>query len=121
MQAQELDEAARMEAIHRMQEIILDGSPYVLFTYPSQLEAYDTGEWEGWTPVPNGIEGYTGSVLYPYTNIDTYVNVQPKAAAEEEEASSNTTLIIVIALAAVAVFVVVALVLRRRGGRALEE
>ena len=121
VQAQELDEAARMEAIHRMQEIILDGSPYVLFTYPSQLEAYDTADWEGWTPVPNGIEGYTGSVLYPYTNIDTYVNVQPKVAAEEEEASSNTTLIIVIALAAIAVFVVVALVLRRRGGRALEE
>ena len=120
VQAQELDEAKRMEAVHRMQEIILDSSPYVLFTYPSQLEAYDVANWEGWTPVPNGIEGYTGSVLYPYTNIDTYVNAKPKAATEAV-ASSNTTVIVVVVVAVLVAIGVVVLLLRGRRGRALEE
>jgi peptide/nickel transport system substrate-binding protein len=121
VQAQELDEAARMEAIHRMQEIILEGAPYVLFTYPSQLEAFDVAKWEGWKPVPNGIEGYTGSALYPYTNIDNYVEVRPKTTTVAAEESSNTAFIVGIVLAVAIAGVIALLVLRRGRGRTIEE
>ena len=115
-QAQELDADKRLDVIASMQEIIFAGSPYLVFTYPEQLEAYDTEQWEGWVNAPGDIPGYTGSVLYPYTNIDTYVNVGPKAA-EADGGGVSATLIVVIVIAVLVVIALVIWALSRRAAR----
>jgi len=119
-QAQTIDVAKRGESLTRMQQIIYAGSPYLLFTYPAQLEAYNTDKWEGWVPAPQGVPGYSGSVMYFYPNIDTYFTVKPKTAIAASGSSDTTLIIVLVAAAAVIVGVAAWIVLRRRA-RTVEE
>ena len=122
-QSQTIDEAARQPIIEQMQEIFYKGAAYAILTYPAQLEAYNTGKWQGWVPVPGeAAEGQQGTVLYSYNNIDTYRFVEPKAATESSGGGgSNTTLIVVIVVVLVVVAGAVVVLLRRSGGRAETE
>jgi peptide/nickel transport system substrate-binding protein len=118
-QAQTIDFAKRKAIIDQMQQVIFAGSPYLVFTYPSQLEAYNTSKWAGFVNAPSGFPGYTGSALYPYTNIDTYLNVRLKSAST---ASSSTNWGLIIgAVVAVVVIVIVIVVLLLRRPRTVEE
>ncbi|MEE4276464.1 MAG: ABC transporter substrate-binding protein [Thermoleophilia bacterium] len=121
-QKRTIDPAARVPLIQRMQEIFYNGAAYAVLVYPYLLEAYDTGEWEGWVHFPGeAIGDQQGAVLYSFNNVDTYRFVQPKAAAEESGGGTSTVLIVVVVLVAIAVAVAAWMVLRRRGGRREEE
>ncbi|HMK92451.1 MAG TPA: ABC transporter substrate-binding protein [Thermoleophilia bacterium] len=114
-QAQTIDEAKRIPLVQQAQQIFYESSPYIIFSYPAQLEAWNTDKWTGWTKAPAG----DGAAIYNYNNIDTYKNLAPNIASE----SSGTPVSLWIAIAAVAVAAVVVLivVMRRRGhGQAVE-
>ncbi len=106
----------RIPLVQRMQEIVWESSPYLIFAYPYQLEAYRSDKWQGVVPSPSDYEGYDGAAFYNYMNVDTYKQVQPVVATENVESeSSSTTLIIVIVVAAVVVAaLIVWMMLRRR-------
>ncbi len=112
-QYSEMDKAARLDMIHRMQEIMYSETPEIILDYPPSLQVVNTAKWDGWTPFMNG------GVWYVAYNIETYLNLQPKSAEEEEE-SSSTTLIVVIVVAVVVIALIAWLLIRRRGARAEE-
>jgi peptide/nickel transport system substrate-binding protein len=114
-QASELDAAARKQLIDRMQQIIYEETPWVVLTYPEHLEAYNTDRWTGWTRVMSG----NGPAIYSAGNIDTYLNLSPRAA--EPASGTSSALIAVIVAAAVVVVLVVVWLLRRRRPRAVED
>ena len=117
-QASEMDAAARKTQVTRMQQIFYEQAPYAVLYYPKALIAYNTAKWDGWVPYPNA----DGLPIMAGDNIDTYVQLHPKAATTTTGGSSSSTTWIVIAVVAVIVIVVVALILLRRGrGRALTE
>jgi len=109
----EMNKAARLDMIHRMQEIMYAETPEIVLDYPPSLQVVNTEKWEGWTPFMNG------GVWYVSYNIETYLNLEPKGAGEEDGSSSNTA-IVVIAVAVVAVVLVAWLLMRGRGRRAEE-
>ncbi len=117
-QITELDEPTRLETAQRMQQIFYEQCPYIIWAYPTMLEAYNTQKWEGWVKSP--ADG--GSVLYFYSNVDTYKSVRPIAQAAEAGGLSGGALAgIVIAVVVVLGGVIGSVVLRRRrAGRAEE-
>ncbi len=119
-QAQTIDAHQRKPIIDKMVQIYYESAPYIVTNYEQQLEAYNTAKWVGWTHVPPP----AGPVAFANDNIDTYLNLKPKAAAATTTGggSSNSTLIYaLVAVAAVAVVVVALLLLRRGRGKAVEE
>lgn len=120
-QEQTIDVAERIPLVQRMQEIVWESSPYLIFAYPYQLEAYRSDKWEGVVPSPSDYEGYDGAAFYNYMNVDTYKQVQPVVATETAESgSSSTTLIIIIVVVAVIVVALVVWTMARRRGRSVE-
>jgi peptide/nickel transport system substrate-binding protein len=115
----EMDWPTREQQVQRMQQIFYDDAPYVVLYYPQTLIAYNTDKWEGWVPYP----GETGRVVLQNDNIDTYLQVHPKAATTTttSSGSSNSALIAGAVIAALAVIVIVLLLVRRSRGRAVEE
>jgi len=114
-QAQTIDEAKRIPIVQQAEQIFYQASPYIIFSYPAQLEAWNSAKWTGWTKAPAG----DGAAIYNYNNIDTYKNLTANAGAT----SSGTPVTLWIALAVIAVIVVIGAVvlLRRRGrGQAVE-
>ena len=59
-----------------MEQIFYNAAPYIIFTYPKQLEAWRSDRWTGWTKAPESI----GTAVYNYSNVDTYVNLAPVTA-----------------------------------------
>jgi len=108
-QAKTIDDAKRIPLVQQAQQIFYEASPYIIFSYPAQLEAWNSDKWTGWTKAPAG----DGAAIYNYNNIDTYKNLASNTGA----AASGTPASLWIAIAAVAVAVVVVLivVMRRRG------
>jgi peptide/nickel transport system substrate-binding protein len=112
----ELDPQARLEMIHRLQEIFYVESPYIVLTYPNNLSVVDTSRWEGWVPFMGS------SPFYNAFNIDSYVKLHPLVKTTgTTESKSNTTLYIIIGAIAAAVIVVVVLVLVLRKPKVVEE
>ena len=109
----EMDPAAREQQVQRMQEVFYEDAPYVVLYYPQTLIAYNSDKWEGWVPYP----GETGRVVLQNDNIDTYLQVQPKAAVTETDSGSSSTLWIVIGALIAIIVIVLVVVLLRRGGR----
>jgi peptide/nickel transport system substrate-binding protein len=109
----EMDTAAREQQVQRMQEVFYEDAPYVVLYYPQTLIAYNSDKWEGWVPYP----GETGRVVLQNDNIDTYLQVQPKAAATETDSGSSSTLWIVVGALIAIIVIVLVVVLLRRGGR----
>ena len=117
-QARTIDPAKRKPLVDRMAEIFYTEAPFIITNYEQQLEAYDSEEWQGWTQAPRG----TGPVAFVNDNVDTYLNLRPKAVAKAAPDDGGETLIYVgVAVAVLAGAIVAVLLLRRGRGRALEE
>jgi len=111
-QQAQIDPAARLDIIHRMQQIVYDESPYIPLVYLEWLQAYNSADWTGWVRAPTDTGGVTRNIY----NIDSYVQVQPAVAAETtDEGGSSAWMWIVLVAAAVAVVAIVVLLLRGRG------
>jgi len=111
----EMDRPARLDMIHRLQEIMYSETPEIILDYPPALQVVNTDRWEGWTPFLDG------GVWYVSYNIETYLNLKPKGAAEEGGSGASTTLLMVIVVVALVIAALVAwLVMRGRGRRAEE-
>jgi len=114
-QAETLDPAARKPLVDRMCEIFYTEAPFIITNYEQQLEAYNSDRWEGWTRVPDG----TGPAAFINDNIDTYLNLRPKAV-EDSTQGGESLLYVVIAVVVVIVALVAVVLLRRGRGRAME-
>jgi peptide/nickel transport system substrate-binding protein len=120
-QEQTIDVEKRIPIVQRMQEIVWESSPYLIFAYPFQLEAYRSDKWQGVTPSPTDYAGYDGSAFYNYMNVDSYRFVEP-AATTTQEAGANTTVLLIVGIVAAAVVIaLIAWVVMRRRGRAVED
>jgi peptide/nickel transport system substrate-binding protein len=119
-QEQTIDSQQRIPLVQRMQEIVYQSSPYLIFAYPYQLEAYRSDKWQGVVPSPTDTAGYDGAAFYNYMNVDTYKNVEPKLATETAASSSNSTTIIIVVIVAVVIVALVAWMLLRRRSRSVE-
>jgi peptide/nickel transport system substrate-binding protein len=114
-QAQTIDEAKRIPLVQQAQQIFYQASPYIVFTYPSQLEAWNSNKWTGWTRAPsNG-----GAAIYNYNNIDTYKNLAPNVAATKSGGAKGV-LIVVIVVAVVVIALLVVFLSRRGRSKAFE-
>jgi peptide/nickel transport system substrate-binding protein len=116
-QEQTIDVEKRIPLVQRMQEIVWQSSPYLIFAYPYQLEAYRSDKWDGVVPSPSDYEGYDGAAFYNYMNVDTYKQVQPKVVAETATSGANTTVLVIVGVvvALVVIALIVWIVVRRRG------
>jgi peptide/nickel transport system substrate-binding protein len=120
-QSRELDQTKRIALVQQLQQIAYQASPYVIFGYQQQLEAYNSADWQGYVPAPSGFKGYPGAVLQDPGQVDTYIDLQPAtASATSASSSSSTTLWIGVAVAAVVVLLLVVWLLRRRRGSEVE-
>jgi len=114
-QTQEMDPTKRAAEVQQMQKMFYDAAPYVVLAYRQDLQAYNSGSWQGWVRYPsNG-----GMVVFSNDNIDSYRYAQLKPATAA--GSSHGGLIVaVIAAVAVVIVGVVLLARRRRAGPAEE-
>jgi hypothetical protein len=113
-----MDAAERKAQVTRMQQIFYEQAPYAVLYYPKALIAYNSAEWDGWVPYPNA----DGLPVMASDNIDTYLQLRPKAVTATTDSDSSSTTWIVIAVAvAIVVVIVVLLVVRRSRGKALTE
>jgi peptide/nickel transport system substrate-binding protein len=120
-QEQTIDVEKRLPLVQRMQEIVWQSSPYLIFAYPYQLEAYRSDKWQGVVPSPSDYEGYDGAAFYNYMNVDTYKQLTPVVATETAESGgSSSTVVIVVVIVAVLVVALVAWMVVRRRGRSVE-
>jgi len=71
-QATTVDEAARMNIVHQMQQDFYDSAGYIVMWYQDKLQAYRTDTWTGWVQTPGGM-------VFNFTR-DNYLNVTPVAA-----------------------------------------
>jgi peptide/nickel transport system substrate-binding protein len=110
----EMDDDARLDMLHRMQELMYTETPEIILDYPPTLQVVNTDRWEGWTPFMGG------GVWYTAYNIDTYLNLKPKSAEAVAE-SGSTSLWIAIAVIAVIAAIAIVVVVRSRRAQAVEE
>jgi peptide/nickel transport system substrate-binding protein len=114
-QAQEMDPVKRAAEVQQMQQLFYDAAPYVVLAYQQDLQAYNSGAWEGWVRYPsNG-----GMVVFSNDNIDSYRFVQPKPAT----AAGGTSIGLVVGVIVAALVVVIGAVwvVRRRRSGPVEE
>jgi len=71
-QATTVDEAARMQIVHQMQQDFYDAAGYIVMWYQDKLQAFRTDTWTGWVQTPGGM-------VFNFTR-DNYLNVTPVAA-----------------------------------------
>jgi peptide/nickel transport system substrate-binding protein len=109
------DPQQRKDVLWQMQQIFYEQSPWIVLTYPENLEAVNTTRWTGWTREFDG----TGGAWGLEGNIASYLNLRPITAAATSSSGSSATLVVVVVIviiAAGAAFVV----LRRRRARRIE-
>jgi len=117
-QDQALDVDQRIAAAQEMQKLVYQASNYLIFSYPYQMEGYNSDKWEGVVPSPSDIEGYDGSAFYNYQNIDTYKFVSKKTATTTEDGGANTTVLLIVGIVvAIIVVAIILMVVRRRAAR----
>ena len=110
-----IDQAKRISIVQHAQELFYNAAPYIIFTYPSRLEAWNSNKWTGWTEAPsNG-----GAAIYNYNNVDTYKNLAPNINATKSGGAKGV-LIAVVVIAAVVIVLLVVLILRRSRARAVD-
>ncbi len=114
-QSQEMDPAKRAAEVQQMQQMFYDAAPYVVLAYRQDLQAYNSGSWQGWVRYPsNG-----GMVVFSNDNIDSYRYAQLKPATSAS--GTPVGLVVGAIVAAVVVILVIVLLVRRRGNTAVEE
>lgn len=106
-----IDQAARVEIVKNMQQIVYEQNPMIVFLYPEYLEGYNDEAWGGWVRSPEGL----GSIVYCIQNPDNYISVHPAEAVADAGGSSSAPWVAIAVAIIVAVLVVVFLVVRRRG------
>ncbi len=114
-QGRTLDPRQRQAMIWQMQQIMYQQSPWIVLSYPEDLEAYDTAKWTGWTQMFGG----TGPAFNCEGNYDTYLNLQPRIAASSDGGGSTTLVVVAIVVVIVAAGVVMGVVARSRRRRRL--
>ena len=67
-----LDEEARQEAVHRMQEILYYDAPYLVTAYTAISEAYRSDRWACFQPQPD-----PGGILLIQYGIHNYLHLRP--------------------------------------------
>ena len=107
-QAETLDKQKRQPILFHMQQIMYEQAPWLVLTYPYNLQAYNTARWTGWTRIMNG----NGPAFFGTPNIDSYLNLRPKVAVTSARTKSTT--LVWVAVLIVAAVVVAVVVLRRR-------
>ena len=115
-QSQALDPATRRNLLWQAQRLMYEQLPWIVLAYPDYFEAYNTARWTGWTRVNNG----SGPAFFTAGNVNTYLNLQPRAASTTST-GSGTNAIVVVLVAAAAAAAIVFLMWRRRTARRMEE
>lgn len=113
------DTTRRIELAQKLQQIAYEASPYIIFAYPYQMEAYRSDKWEGVVASPSNVEGYDGSAFYNWFNVDTYRFVHLKTAETSEGSSSSAWIAVVIVI--VVLVIVIAWFAAHRRSRSTEE
>jgi peptide/nickel transport system substrate-binding protein len=111
-QSSTIDPQARKSVIWQMQQLMYQQTPWVVLTYPEDLEAYNTTRWTGWQQMFGG----SGPAFNTEGFIGSYLNLRPKTATAG--GGSSSTVLIVVVAAVVVVVAIVVVVLRRRRARA---
>ncbi len=110
LQNVELDQAKRIEIVHRMLQRMYDAAVYNVISYEGDLQAYRTDRFEGWLRQPAEI----GPVLFSNSS-PTYANLTPVASSGGGGGGGlSTGGIVAIVVAGVAAIGLVALLLSRR-------
>lgn len=114
-QKTQLDLAERANTIKEMQRIAYEDSPYVIFYYDNQFEAYRTDRFTGWEELPH--EAEQGQIAFTFS-INNYMNLKPVSeseAASDEGDSGGVSPLLWIALGVLAIGAIgVTTMLRRR-------
>ena len=119
-QNETIDVAKRIPLAQQAQQIAYQATPYVIFAYPNEMEAYRGDRWTGVVMSPSDVQGYDGSAFYNYENVDTYRFISETAKTGATSAN-NTVLIVVGVVAAILVIGGVVVLVRRRSARSVEE
>jgi peptide/nickel transport system substrate-binding protein len=109
-QSEAMDPAARKVIIDQMQQTLYKDSPYAILWYNTNIQAFRTDRWTGYSSVPPG--GH-GAALRNMLRT-SYIDLKPKAASTTQSGGGATGVIVAIVAAAVIVVVAVTLLLRRR-------
>ena len=114
-----LDRQSRIAQVQQMQQIVWKASPYVIFGYHEQLEAYNSADWHGYVSAPSGFPGFAGAVLEDPAQIDTYLELRPMSAAATGSGASSSWIYALVA-ALVVLGLLAAWRWRRLRGRQVE-
>jgi peptide/nickel transport system substrate-binding protein len=110
-QAEAMNPADRKAIIDRMQQILYKDSPYAILWYNTNIQAFRTDRWTGYSSVPPS--GH-GAALRNMLRT-TYVDLKPRTASTTQSSGRGSAVVIIAILtAAVIAVVVVTLLLRRR-------
>ena len=110
------DSVERRDMVWQMQQLMYEESPYIVYSYPQNLTAYNVAKWEGW------VKDSGGNVAFTNFNMDSYLKVHPATAGITQASDSGSQSWLIPAVLVAAVVIVAAIVLiRRRSGRAVEE
>jgi LPXTG-motif cell wall-anchored protein len=121
-QLRTLDVQKRIALAQQQQQIVWEASPYLIFSYPFEMEAYNHDTWQGVVTSPADIEDYDGAAFFNYINIDTYRFVTTKTASTGSDGGADTTVLTIVGVVvAIVVAGGIALVVRRRRRRSVEE
>jgi peptide/nickel transport system substrate-binding protein len=93
-----------------MQQILYKDSPYAILWYNTNIQAFRTDKWTGYSSVPPG--GH-GAALRNMLRT-TYVDLKPRTASTTQSGGGGAVVIGAILAAAVIAVVAVTLLLRRR-------
>jgi peptide/nickel transport system substrate-binding protein len=93
-----------------MQQILYKDSPYALLWYNTNIQAFRTDRWTGYSSVPPG--GH-GAALRNMLRT-SYVDLKPRTASTTQSGGGAAGVIVAIVAAAAIAVVAVILLLRRR-------
>ena len=106
-----LDPTARLELVHKMQEVLYRECPSIPLVYVLGREVYDSEHWTGWVQMPAG----SGNV----DNVWTFQKVRPKTgeAVTSSSVSGGVPVVVIVVVLMLALLVGFWLVRRRRSAR----
>lgn len=137
LQRAEADEAKRKALLTEIQELVYAEAPYHILYYDSELHAYRTDRFGGWTNQPSTggtpLFGYGSFGYSKLTDLAAAPSAGPSVVAsgaptpapsgsgQPAGTASNSTLLLVLGIIALVVILAIGLVLMRRRGVTREE
>jgi peptide/nickel transport system substrate-binding protein len=109
-QSEAMNPADRKVIIDQMQQILYKDSPYAILWYNTNIQAFRTDRWTGYSSVPPG--GH-GAALRNMLRM-SYIDLKPRTAATTQSGRGAAGVIVAVVAAAVIVVVAVIFLLRRR-------